>query len=216
MNVILYGDRTTDLSTISHAIDYSFDLYRKNLETMMENFSKFIRRIDWIDEKYNETYKSIHDEIQGFVLQLPYYWEDNEVVLRELLKPWDIQLTYAIMPPHHNHHHLHHKNLSSEPMKTTEPSRKDVPAYNSLAQVIIHLTRDWSAIGTNIRKSLYFDTLIPLVEKFVTKPDDMAPLILIPGSGLGRLGIELIARGYRVGKQLLLVVLTNVLNTNFS
>jgi hypothetical protein len=195
-NIIIFGNRPNDFSILSHAIEYSFDVYRKNLETIMENFSKFITKMNWIDEKYNGAFKSIHSEIEGFSFQLPYYWENNEAVLRQLIRPWDIHLTYAIMPT----------ALSPIVRKGTGKfheevimNRKDVSAYNSLSQVIIHLTRDWSPIGNNSRKLLYFETLIPLVQKYVPPVSNSFPMILIPGSGLGRLGVELAVRGYKVG-----------------
>lgn len=201
MNIVIFGDRPNDFSTISHAIEHSFDMYRKNLESVMENFSKFITKMNWIDEKYNNTFKSVHSEIEGFILHLPYYWETNEAVLRQLIRPWDFQLTYAIMPTALT------PVVRQGTAKVNDEFaiRKDVPAYNSLAQVIIHLTRDWSSIGNNSRKSLYMETLIPLVEKYVLGSNS-SPMILIPGSGLGRLGVELAVRGYRVGKQVMLTL----------
>ena len=68
-------------------------------------------------------------------------------------------------------------------------------SYNSIAQLLTHIGRDWTEMGNNVRKNLYKDNIMQLLAKYV--PKDMFASVLVPGAGLGRLAIELAVAGYK-------------------
>ena len=64
--------------------------------------------------------------------------------------------------------------------------------------------RDWGENGHEARHRMYFDGIIPgvLLRLPIDSMGSTRPKILIPGAGLGRLAVELLANGYDVGKRL--------------
>lgn len=73
------------------------------------------------------------------------------------------------------------------------------PSYESLGQILIHLSRDWTDRGASIRKNLYSEGIIKQLLKHMPINDySQPPRVLVPGAGLGRLAVELAAQGYLV------------------
>lgn len=73
------------------------------------------------------------------------------------------------------------------------------PSYESLNQILIHLSRDWTDRGASIRKVLYTDGIVRQLQKyFPVSNTSQPPRVLVPGTGLGRLAVELAAHGYLV------------------
>ena len=73
---------------------------------------------------------------------------------------------------------------------TTTTTNEDVltsnkASYDSIAQVIIHIVRDWSEMGHDIRKNVY-DWVITNLSIHGSRSGK----VLIPGSGLGRLAYD--------------------------
>ena len=206
MNVIVFGyQQQTDVSNVSHSIEFAFDAYRKNLENMMDVLTQFIKKTQVIDECNDSLYESVHKEIIELSNSLPYYWESNEAVLRKIIKPWDVPFVYGIMPPFFNNDHPSAESCTTQ-NNSFDYTSSTPSSYNTLTQIFVHLSRDWSSLGVSVRKLLYFQTLLPLVEKYLPiLSNNNIPQILIPGSGLGRLGLELVALGYRVGTFFLVV-----------
>ena len=74
-------------------------------------------------------------------------------------------------------------------------------SYDALPQVLIHLARDWGEYGVGIRNKLYIDGIIHelMAELPLGDSDGHSSdlRVLVPGAGLGRLAVEIAARGYR-------------------
>lgn len=84
---------------------------------------------------------------------------------------------------------------------TQDKRNEEESNYGKFEQLLSHLTRDWSEDGSQVQAQLYHK-LVTLLESYHTrKPQDTsskALKVLIPGCGLGRLGLELILKGYQV------------------
>lgn len=85
---------------------------------------------------------------------------------------------------------------------TSMPGRRranddDSISYNSSAQVITHIVRDWTSSGSRIRHSLY-DWCIDMLRKHPQNSGLPVLPVLVPGSGLGRLAYEISRAGFSV------------------
>lgn len=96
-------------------------------------------------------------------------------------------------------------------------SSREVSSYDSMKHILVHLARDWGDKGSDTRKLLYTNCILPLAQQYITSTkhgSDQAasdylsdnsesqlrggtPNVLVPGSGLGRLAVELAAAGFR-------------------
>jgi carnosine N-methyltransferase len=193
---IFFGHFQNDLQNISSAVAFAFDQYRHNLLNTMKSFDEMIDRMDEIDKQTNFQFCVTHSDIKFVAANYPLYWEANEIVFSSIIKPSELQLSYAILPPLTSGSSSYWEYYS----KLNEASSKssyDVSAYNSLTQLIIHLTRDWTYDGSSVRKALYFAHIIPRTLNALP-PSLGSPRILIPGAGTGRLALELLSLGYQV------------------
>jgi carnosine N-methyltransferase len=102
----------------------------------------------------------------------------------------------------------------------TSTATREVSSYDSLKHILVHLARDWGDRGSETRRLLYTDCILPFARKYISSVNDIsssdsavdedptqqlkvergAPSILVPGAGLGRLAIELVAAGFRYVK----------------
>jgi len=105
---------------------------------------------------------------------------------------------------------------------STTTATREVSSYDSLKHILVHLARDWGDRGSETRRLLYTDCILPFARKYITSVNDISssdsavdenltqqlkvegtrstPSILVPGAGLGRLAIELVAVGFRYVK----------------
>ena len=207
LHVVVFGSRPQDdVRRIRHGSSFAFDAHRRLLTTVMKVFGEVEHRMRSIDER-TDSYRQIHDRFRRLAATVPALWEANEDVLRRLVSPAAFDLTYALLNTSDS------SSSSSSTTTTTETETEDVVnnesmSYDSMEQVIVHLTRDWSTRGNLVRTRLYFDGILPTLANVLPPPhgagtgegaDLGAPLrVLVPGAGLGRLALELAARGYAV------------------
>lgn len=78
-------------------------------------------------------------------------------------------------------------------------------SYDSMDQLLAHLSRDWSERGLETRKWLYDEGILPALQSAVPLDRNSQGLtvvnskrILVPGAAMGRLAVELAALGYRL------------------
>lgn len=139
---------------------------------MMQTYQTIIERTKIIDEYNQDLFYPIHQQIINNAKQLPYYWEENEQVFLQLLKPYDLPIQFVLMPSNkdHNYEKLQditpffsldqHQHPSRHSNNTSHNDyKREVASYNSINQVLIHLNRDWSSLGQDVRKTMYFDTI---------------------------------------------------------
>lgn len=77
------------------------------------------------------------------------------------------------------------------------PSRTTARQVGKVSTTLHQLMRDWSAEGEEERKQSYAPVLEELEKRLPVSPDMPGALkVLVPGSGLGRLAMEIASRGY--------------------
>lgn len=69
----------------------------------------------------------------------------------------------------------------------------DGNVYDSAAQVIAHLVRDWTTAGTLVRRNLY-DWCLQQLDTYHQDRTEASP-VLVPGAGMGRLAYDLCQKG---------------------
>jgi len=133
--------------------------------------------------------------------------EKDYATLQELMQPFDITLGLPFEGFHgdNSEQDVLHSNSNT---CTDASERRYMPilgrrradndentSYDSAAQVITHIVRDWSACGSKIRLSLY-GWCTDMLQKYALRRDNLP--VLVPGSGLGRLAYEISGAGYPV------------------
>jgi carnosine N-methyltransferase len=81
---------------------------------------------------------------------------------------------------------------------------KATTSYDSVEHIIVHMARDWSKQGAEIRERLYLRGAVQsLLAHLSWDVDDdsgygdtRAPKVLVPGAGVGRLALEIASRGF--------------------
>lgn len=108
-------------------------------------------------------------------------WEANELVLDRLLPP-SVTCTLALQAP-------------GEGDSTAPSPQAAEQSYDSAAQLLAHLARDWSAAGAAARRKTHRPVLRALRRTHRCR----RPLrVLVPGAGACRLAWEIAKRGHRV------------------
>lgn len=74
-----------------------------------------------------------------------------------------------------------------------ETSLEESSSYDCVAQVMAHITRDWTTLGLFVRQRTY-DWCRHEIRSYLKKGDS----VLVPGAGLGRLAFDLACDGYSV------------------
>eukprot|EP01031_Cornospumella_fuschlensis_P033933 gene33933-41069_t len=79
----------------------------------------------------------------------------------------------------------------------TKDQEKDLSSYNSLVQVLVHVNRDWTTNGLEVRHRLYHSGILKQLQQHL--PVSTAGVhILVPGAGMGRLAFDTAKLGYNV------------------
>jgi hypothetical protein len=178
------------------------------LGNLMKEIDFVIQQMDSLDERDGRR-RLIHDKFRHAAMQLPNLWESNEDVLNYLIHPQSIHLKYAIKAPKNLTYLTIDRNDSpqnyAEGRARSRDSRTDagsaprsavnVPSYDTMEQVLVHLSRDWSRRGEKVRKNLYDDGFLSTLSTLIDDP--VGRRVLVPGAGLGRLAAELAVKGFR-------------------
>jgi N2227-like protein len=85
-------------------------------------------------------------------------------------------------------------NAQASPTLIRIPPFAEKAAYDSSTQIIAHIVRDWTALGIQVRQSLY-GWCVQQVKHYHRA---VHSVILVPGAGLGRLAFDLACQGYTV------------------
>ena len=258
LELTVFGYTTAeDERRVRHSAVLAFETHRNLLTNVMKVFDHVERSMRAIDEKTDKI-KHVHDAFRRQAATIPHLWEENENLLRTLVVPSQLCLTYGlvaakvpsgdpkatihdrcdstdattmldfpVLPPTANilwpsnepggslsndltvseqtliRERLYHDGASpSSPSHVDTSFNDSAPvSYDSLEQVLVHLARDWSKKGEDVRQRLYFDGVIPTLAKFLSTSSvnsNEKLRVLVPGAGMGRLAVELAARGYQV------------------
>jgi hypothetical protein len=202
----------------------SLDKYRMDTAAFLASLTRqheVARRSEWImygnrgDSPGNPLLAAAYRDKIGRIAEC---LENDYVVLEGLMQPFDVtiglpssegEMTVEDILDHgddrdQNHNDSCTNEEADETRYTTVPGRRrgnddGESSYDSAAQIVTHVVRDWSEQGQSIRRSLY-TWCVDMVEIYHFKEDNKRFVlpILIPGSGLGRLAYELSTAGYSV------------------
>ena len=164
--IVIYA-RDIDTSSRMHGIaDFAIGQYRMELTKIMETYHESLRELPNLD-----CLQSITFNLKQNIYRIPKLWQHNEDILRKLLCR-RVPTTLAI---------------ADADAKTFIKHDIDPPSYNSVHQLLIHLTRDWA------RDTPLYSRILSYVQVHVAGNSR----VLVPGAGLGRLGLEIAAAGHR-------------------
>eukprot|EP01038_Epipyxis_sp_PR26KG_P010677 gene10677-14338_t len=210
LNIVAFGLHWDDSYLLYSSIDFAFDTFRNRLSsfmielnTMANHMAKTLDDFHAIQNDSNR-YNSVHNKFKTLIDKVPYCWEINENILNELINPVSFKLIYGILqtPSHYQTNYnfgLSNQSFSNTRSKDSINEKSPLTSsYNSLDQIIVHLNRDWSKNGINLRNSLYLNGIVTALLNELEPSDLYRPEVLIPGLALGRLAIELAAYGFRV------------------
>lgn len=201
------------------SIEYSFESYRRMLGQLMLSLDHTLQLFE-LFEKRNSRLKSLHDEFKRQVSNIPSLWERNENLLRFLTSQKKMLFTYGITTAstpklltasNQSEKEKEHQQFSKRKENSKSSAQSAPPSYDSIEQVLIHLNRDWSPKGKSTRENLYeaiiekLQMALPTKNNYSSKGESVCDdrnsigiRVLVPGAGLGRLAIEVAARGYSV------------------
>lgn len=128
---------------VRHATALAFEAHRHLLGIVMKSFDHVERRMAAIDKQTNKI-KGVHDAWRRQAETVPQMWETNEGILTYLIVPSSVQFTYALLQTNDSmaHSPFYHQPVADTdgPIKKPNP-KNEAPSYDSLEQVLVHLTR---------------------------------------------------------------------------
>jgi len=179
--VVCYGYNPSDAVKIRSSLDHSFEIYSSDLTTMMQSIADILIEMSRMNEQ-SCVFVGIHEDFRKNTEVIPALWEQNEFLLRDLFSGPDSAFIYGIL---------------NEPSQPVENNRTGtISSYDSLHQLLVHLTRDWGLSGESVRKSIYYKGVLPALQQHL--PEQTSSRILVPGAGLGRLAAEIASLGHKV------------------
>ncbi len=203
INVVFFGERLGEMAKIHSSVEFAFETYRRKLTSFMQSIDTVIRKINRIDE-LSSKFVAVHDNFRDLAMQIPQCWEQNELILRKLSSSSSLQFVYAILPIVNDtgcNYIFNERAIPALSHAWSDAASSFAPkssSYDSLEQVVIHLSRDWGHSGEHLRKTLYREGIIATLQEVTGAADTAQPMqILVPGAGLGRLAVELAMLGHR-------------------
>jgi N2227-like protein len=178
--LIIFGFEQTEMRRLMSSLEHGFENNRKVLGQLMKNMDITVSHMDAVDIQTAKL-KGIHNAFRNQAMKIPLLWEKNEILLRYLVAPQKMLITYAIShnqvndlqqtvcedrddstdQPNKASNEGEHETLESA---RKEKDRKDnkvpPPSYENLEQILVHLCRDWSPQGELIRRRLYTEGII--------------------------------------------------------
>lgn len=178
--LIIFGFQQTEMRSLMSSLENGFENNRKVLGQLMKSMDFTVTLMDTVDIQTTKL-KGIHDAFRNQAMKIPLRWEKNEILLRYLVAPQKMLITYAIS--HYQVNDLQQTVCEDRDDSTDQPNRvsndgghetlestrkgkdrKDnkvpPPSYENLEQILVHLCRDWSPQGKLIRQRLYTEGVI--------------------------------------------------------
>jgi len=203
------------LRRVRSSIEYAFDAYRKQLSRTMTQFDFISRsgmRLDYGDG--GRLGAALFDRMLSVVAEIPSKWQRNEDLMRELTATSDWPDLIEPEPELEPVSALERESPKEDDeeqsdRKVEEPAGqgqgqgqgRPPSSYDGLEQVLLHLSRDWSAAGSALRDEIYERGIIASVVEYVVGGERASTAqlrVLVPGAGLGRLALELRRLGLEV------------------
>lgn len=126
----------------------------------------------------------------------PLLEENTRLLQQQLLLPFPVIM--LLPKDHQSNTAVMTWTTKNTPSRTEPPHRvmkqaMESSAYDSVSQVIAHMTRDWTVLGSIVRERMY-----DWCRQQIASHLEMEESILVPGAGLGRLAFDLACHGYVV------------------
>ena len=180
-------------------IGYALETYEEEVTVLMNGLSRSLevaRESEWdmFVDGMEPTYL-LSKQLQQRINRLSTLLEENTRLLRqELLIPFPV----TKLLPNELTSDTVSWAIQNTPSPTEPPHRAmkqtmESSAYDSVSQVMAHITRDWTVLGTFVRKRMYDWCRREIASRLA-----LGDSILVPGSGLGRLAFDLACDGYLV------------------
>lgn len=178
--LIIFGFEQTEMRSLMSSLEYGFEDNRKVLGQLMKSMDFTVTLMDAVDIQTAKL-KGIHDAFRNQAMKIPLLWEKNEILLRYLVAPQKMLITYAIShnqvndlqqtvcedrddstdQPNRVSNDGRHETLeSTRKEKDRKENKVPPPSYENLEQILVHLCRDWSSQGKLIRQRLYTEGVI--------------------------------------------------------
>ena len=180
---LLFGHNEIDNNRVRSVVQYSLDSYRIELTNFMETVQKLIFSTERADIVV-PSLRDIHDGFRRKLLSVPKFWDINENALSSLLNT--SKLDFILQLP---------LNESKWSLIDDVNTAQSPASYESLSQLLVHMTRDWTSCGESAREALYINGIIYALTR--TSADLPGTRVLVPGAGLGRLAAELAVKGFK-------------------
>jgi len=178
-----------------HVLDqYQTDVNRI-ITSLTTSYHEAIRTEQILFDQKGQNYKyRLSSAIESRISHIAQILEYDKFILEKLLRPFPI--TFGLPSPDDEEFSVICDDLR---VHLHPPSHVDLPndhpAYDSGAQIIAHITRDWTTLGRPIRKSLYEFCILQLL---IHRKGNGGSNVLVPGAGLGRLTKDIFDLGFHV------------------
>lgn len=139
------------------------------------------RNAEFIDEM-------IADPVFADILESP---DEGSHTIPDALADWEHSHSHAQL---HSHAHSHASSSQSHGKYKSSQAETDL-AQDKVRSTLRSFVRDWSDERATERKQCYDPCLDALTSHWKGKQRDGEVKVLVPGCGLGRLAMEIAARG---------------------
>ena len=96
--MIIFGFEPDEMRRLLSSMEYSFESNRKILGQLMKSMDHTVTIMDAIDNRCGKL-KNVHDEFRRQAMTIPLLWEKNELLLRYLVAPSNMDIRYGISAP---------------------------------------------------------------------------------------------------------------------
>ena len=175
-----------DRRSIRSSLDRAYEKYKREISTCLQQVWRALSEMEDANAILPEL-TDIHDDFHKTAQQLSSLWSINDDLINTLTMNKTLSFIYAI------------------PQGPCYPyffEGKAQASYESLSQLLVHLSRDWADKGATTREKIYHNGILAAL-RHMFPSDATSPYftanrhVLVPGAGLGRLALEIAAMGFR-------------------
>jgi hypothetical protein len=230
--------QASDKITPSRALYYSLEKYRQEISQAVQGLSHLLEKALALEENSKLPKPArLSTKIEERIKRISKCLEDDAIVLQGLLQWFNVVTALPDKPCQGSTEKKNDDETISSPApanvnySTESPpstifqmvdSKKKLKtldesnAYDSAAQIVAHVVRDWTSAGALIRRDLYDWCRIQLDKHFANTYANAklssAP-VLVPGAGMGRLAYDLYQHGYTVEANEISLVMATAANS---
>ena len=186
-----------DEKSIKSAAFARLDDYRNEMRKKATEIDAMLRYISAMDS-IDHGMKHVFTTLRASFTEIPARWAANyDFLSTDLLDTTDLEISTAILgrdafvPTSMSESHTA-PTLAEAAGTTQQSSSDDAASYSTIFQIMVHLRRDWTDQGAEVRQRIYGSMVRALATHMEDKSQAQGrPRILIPGAGLSRLALEI-------------------------